>query len=355
VDAIINTGISVPATEGIAFWFWDLLQGWFLPLNPFHTALLSTTAIIFFGILLLDSIFGRRLWCRVLCPLGAFLGLFSHISPFGRKVDPECTECALCETDCRMGAIEDNFFRTRRSECILCLECKEVCAIESTTYTWHKQEGGQESFNFDRRRVLGIMGVSIVFGGIMRTQLRSRFNDAYLIRPPGAVEENKFLDICLRCEECVKACSSTGACLQPAGVDYGWSGFWSPRANMRAGYCEYSCILCGQVCPSGAIKLLTEEVKQKQVIGLGMINTTTCIPWATGVDCIVCEEHCPTPKKAILFRLGAVTLLDGVKEGVKLPYVDTSLCIGCGICETKCPVVGESAIRVTNEGQQRES
>jgi ferredoxin len=29
------------------------------------------------------------------------------------------------------------------------------------------------------------------------------------------------------------------------------------------------------------------------------------------------------------------------------------LCIGCGICETRCPVEGASAIRVINEGESR--
>jgi len=31
---------------------------------------------------------------------------------------------------------------------------------------------------------------------------------------------------------------------------------------------------------------------------------------------------------------------------VKQPYVVEELCIGCGICENKCPLPGASAIRV---------
>lgn len=124
---------------------------------------------------------------------------------------------------------------------------------------------------------------------------------------------------------------------------------------MREGYCEYTCTVCGRVCPSGAIKPLTEEAKKQKVIGLAYIDRSRCIPWERGVDCIVCEEHCPTPRKAIVFRSGDVVLHDETKTGVKLPYIDRTLCIGCGICETKCPVSGPSAIRITREGEQRET
>jgi ferredoxin len=33
--------------------------------------------------------------------------------------------------------------------------------------------------------------------------------------------------------------------------------------------------------------------------------------------------------------------------------VDPELCIGCGICETKCPVVDKPAIYVTSAGESR--
>jgi polyferredoxin len=35
------------------------------------------------------------------------------------------------------------------------------------------------------------------------------------------------------------------------------------------------------------------------------------------------------------------------------PYVEPSLCIGCGICEHECPVSGQRAIRVTAENESR--
>jgi ferredoxin len=38
---------------------------------------------------------------------------------------------------------------------------------------------------------------------------------------------------------------------------------------------------------------------------------------------------------------------------VKQPYVIDERCIGCGICETKCPLPGASAVRVTSAGENR--
>ena len=38
----------------------------------------------------------------------------------------------------------------------------------------------------------------------------------------------------------------------------------------------------------------------------------------------------------------------------KVPYIDTELCTGCGICENMCPVVGDRrAVYVTADGETR--
>jgi formate hydrogenlyase subunit 6/NADH:ubiquinone oxidoreductase subunit I len=121
----------------------------------------------------------------------------------------------------------------------------------------------------------------------------------------------------------------------------------------RVGYCEYSCTLCGQICPTGAIKKLPVEEKRKTVIGLAFIDKNRCLPHAFNVNCIVCEEHCPTPKKAIVFEEVQKVGPDGNEITLKLPRVVPELCIGCGICEYKCPVSDEPAIYVTTINESR--
>jgi ferredoxin len=112
-----------------------------------------------------------------------------------------------------------------------------------------------------------------------------------LIRPPGARPEHQFLDLCVRCGECMKVCTTNA--LQPVMFEAGMAGMFSPRLMPRTGYCEYNCTLCGQVCPTGAIPLLPVAEKQKQVMGLAVFDKKLCLPYAKGESCMTCEEHCP--------------------------------------------------------------
>ena len=44
---------------------------------------------------------------------------------------------------------------------------------------------------------------------------------------------------------------------------------------------------------------------------------------------------------------------NGKDVPVKQPRIDLDLCIGCGICETKCPVRGQPVIYVISTGESR--
>jgi NAD-dependent dihydropyrimidine dehydrogenase PreA subunit len=127
--------------------------------------------------------------------------------------------------------------------------------------------------------------------------------------------------------------------LQPSTTGTGVGGAWVPVMDTRRGYCEYQCNLCGQVCPTDAIRKLPLRRKQKVQIGIAQFDKKICIPYAKGENCIVCEEHCPVPEKAIRVR---ESLVKG--KMVKLPYVVPDLCIGCAICELKCPTEPDKGI-----------
>jgi NAD-dependent dihydropyrimidine dehydrogenase PreA subunit len=114
----------------------------------------------------------------------------------------------------------------------------------------------------------------------------------------------------------------------------------------RLDCCDYSCNACGQACPVQAIPPLSLDQKRQLVIGLAYINQNRCIPWSDHQPCLVCEEMCPLPQKAIQLEQATVWAPDGTQVALQLPHVLRDLCIGCGICEYKCPVSGEAAIRV---------
>lgn len=150
--------------------------------------------------------------------------------------------------------------------------------------------------------------------------------------------------------------------LQPAALEAGPEGLWTPVMHMRAGYCELNCTLCGHVCPTGAILPISIEEKlglgrfQAQgpvKVGTAFVDKSRCLPWAMETPCVVCEEVCPTSPKAIGSYEETITRWDGRAAGLRKPFVRPELCIGCGICEHECPVVDQRAIYVTAVGETR--
>lgn len=74
-------------------------------------------------LILLSTVFLFRSFCRFLCPLGAFYGLFHRFSLFGMRVDKEkCTDCGACIRHCKLDVK-----KVGDTECIQCGECIESC------------------------------------------------------------------------------------------------------------------------------------------------------------------------------------------------------------------------------------
>lgn len=304
----------------------------------------------------------KRFWCRYLCPLGAFLGILSRFSVLKRSVSEGCTSCGACASVCQGNASPDKKEEWRDTECYYCWNCDDVCPQNAVSFGFHPPlsplakggiKGGYASMDLGRRRVIVSMLSGIVAIPLLRSTPVSKqgYSNPSLIRPPGALEEKEFLKRCVKCGECMKVCITNG--LQPTLFEAGFEGIWSPLLVPKIGYCEYRCTLCGQVCPTGAIKKLDLKEKSKIRIGLAMIDKGRCLPHAYATPCIVCEEVCPTPKKAIWFDTAKVKDRNGKEITVQQPRVDLELCIGCGICEAKCPVVDRPAIYVTSIGESR--
>ncbi|WP_455368296.1 4Fe-4S dicluster domain-containing protein [[Eubacterium] cellulosolvens] len=299
----------------------------------------------FFGLVLTLNIIRMRFWCRYLCPLGALLGIISKTSYFKYRLNQEtCISCNQCQTICPTAAIDaKNNFCANTSECISCLDCVEICPTKSITFKHENKVNLKSNYNSNRRQLVKLIG-GIFFGAVILFVMPIfQVKNYFFIRPPGT-DEQAFSNRCIRCGECARVCP-TGVIQPSYSVKY-LEVLWTPILMTRLGYCDYSCTLCGEVCPTGTITKLSLERKQKTVIGIAHIDEKRCIPWAQGTECIVCEEMCPIPEKAI--KLEKETLMNSFGEisDVLLPRVIPDLCIGCGICEYKCPVEDESAIRI---------
>ena len=299
---------------------------------------------VFFLILILLNLIAPRFWCRYLCPLGGLLGIISKVALFRREVGEDCKGCRLCTQSCPTGTIDpEKNYTSDPSECTMCLDCLQACPRSSITFRPDFYMAEWQSYDPNRRQALATMGLTVAGLALFLGDAQARHNHPHLLRPPGS-RENDLLSTCIRCAECMRACPTSA--LQPAITESGLEGLWTPIVIPRLGYCDYSCNVCGLVCPVQAIPSIDLETKRSQIIGHAYINRDRCIAWADQRDCIVCEEMCPIPNKAIYLEETQMTSEIGEVIIVQLPHVNRDRCIGCGICEYKCPVNGEAAIRV---------
>jgi MauM/NapG family ferredoxin protein len=297
-----------------------------------------------------------RFWCRYVCPLGALLGLFARRTSLRLAAgERDCTDCGLCTLACPAAAQPEKPGRWLPDECFGCWNCVAACHREAIRFRfeWPWKRPAAGSVDLTRRAVAASLAGGI--GGLLllriAPQAQGRAYHPALIRPPGSLAEREFLARCIQCGFCMKACPTNA--LHPTLAEAGLEGVWTPVLVPRLGYCEFGCRLCGLVCPTGAIQPLDLAAKQKVKIGLATIDTTRCLPYAYDRECIVCEEHCPIPTKAITFVMAPIVRRDGTSATIKQPRVDPDLCTGCGICETKCPFADRAAIRVTSANEDR--
>jgi len=161
---------------------------------------------VFFGALALNFVY-PRFYCRVLCPLGALLGLLSKFSLFRISKNPDiCKGCKFCGSDCQGAA--DPQGTVRATECMVCLNCIEACPRGGLSYKFLPPLASSTTkIDLVRRKWLGAGVAGAVAVPFMRASdgVEPRPNPAR-IRPPGSLEESAFLEKCLKCGACMKVC-----------------------------------------------------------------------------------------------------------------------------------------------------
>jgi len=150
-----------------------------------------------------------------------------------------------------------------------------------------------------------------------------------VLRPPGALAEVKFLDVCERCHACIDACPADA--IRPIGGD-------GPLANTPGVVVhEQPCVVCTDLdcmsaCPTGAL-VVTDRFEID--MGTAVVDQSTCVR-PKGDLCQLCVELCPLGSRAIRVNdADAIEVLDG--------------CIGCGVCEQACPTSPKSVVVVPRE------
>ncbi len=317
---------------------------------------------ILFLIILAASLRVTRLWCRSICPLGAFLGFMSRFSLFGlHKDDTACNRCNRCLLHCQGGDDPIGGVPWRKTECLMCMNCVGACPEHSLAFRFFRKEKEVAGTDMGRRRALTGLAAGAAAVPLIRsnTGLGKGRHDR-LLRPPGSLDESDFLSRCIRCGECMKVCPNNS--LHPTLEEAGLAGLWTPTLVPRIGYCEPSCVLCSEVCPTGAIWRITPREKgwvvgvgtnQPVRLGTAFYDRGRCLPWAEAIECIVCEEWCPVSPKAIYVEEAEVIDSSGRTKKLKQPRVDPNRCVGCGACEFACPLQERPAVYVTSIGESR--
>lgn len=266
--------------SGILFWF--ILSGAVagLPLILFLDPLSSFTRMGAIGhgtanlmawipgfvvpLMLLLGFVQPRLWCTQLCPLGYFLGRVK----IGKK-----TERAL----------------------------------------------DQGRRNFFKGVALGVSS-ALVFRNAARAEKPPML-------PPGSKSLEDFAATCIRCYACVDICPTEVLAVRKEG---GIAELCLPEMDFdrcEGSYCEQYCNYCTQVCPTGALRSMPEEEKQRQKLGTARIVRSACLAWEDHQECLACDEYCP---------YNAIDMHEG-KDGILKPIVDQDKCRGCGACRNVCP------------------
>lgn len=372
----IATNLFRPA----AIWFNNLLAGilsahgnyslYNVSVSIPTVALLS--GIIAFVTFAVMVYFRGRLFCNTLCPVGALLSLVSRYSFFRVSIDKNaCNGCKSCERSCKAEAIDAKNKTVDASRCVTCFNCTATCnrsaigyrpafgknsrdviqtakptmsATNTATSPVSLHTGSSQmapvsiptetdTFAVSRRSFItasaAIAGTAPLFALTNNKENRKR-----PLTPPGSLNIERFKDLCTGCHICVVQCPTH--ILKPAGLEFGLGYMLKPHVSYDSGYCNYSCTVCSEVCPTDAIKPITTEEKKVTQVGIANFYIDRCIVKTDKNDCGACSEHCPSQAVHMVPYEGTLTI----------PQVEPELCIGCGGCESICPVRPERAIVV---------
>ena len=289
-----------------------------------------------------------RLFCNTICPVGTFLGFLSKYSLFQIHLDKnECTSCRLCERECKSQCINSKDIEVDFSRCVGCFNCLDTCKHNAIDYKISLKKSTFSQPDLGKRQFIS-KSLAYLIGFIGLSSMKNQQIQAPTPEKPTTIPENRtspvcipgagnievFNNYCIACHLCVSACPSQ--CIQPSFIDYGIHGMLQPKMDYHSGYCNFDCVDCTEVCPSGALLPLKVDDKHLCQVGIAILIIESCVVYTDKTDCGACSEHCPTK---------AVKMVP-YENDLVIPEVDDTICVGCGACEYACPTRPYRAIFV---------
>lgn len=282
------------------------------PYTIFGSAISGTVfGITAVFIILIIVFFKNRFFCTNICPVGAVLGFISKISVNKMYMTDNCISCGMCERNCPAACIDVGDNKIDNERCIKCFKCMSLCPKNAIKYS--REPKGEVKFNIKRREIIrglafiAALGAGFAMGINLTKNTTKKVKN--IILPAGSKNTERMQNTCLNCNLCIDNCPNK--ILTKADDKFGTVHIDYEKGKK---YCKYNCYKCSQVCPSGAIKKISLEEKQKTRIAMAVINDN-----CTG--CRACLEKCP--KDAITYEN-------------KMAKIDSAKCIGCGKCKIYC-------------------
>lgn len=353
--------------------------------NPMILIVIAAVTAI---ILLVLAFKNGRTYCNTICPVGTVLGYIAKFS-FGKiRVDnSKCIQCGLCAQNCKASCIKAEKGQPVAidyTRCITCGNCETVCnknaislkyapAWKNDNAASTKTPSETEDSGISRRTFLTLTGTAIATaaikaqekttdGGLAEIEDKQIPKRNTTITPPGSFSAKNMQQHCTACQLCIANCPN--GVLRPS---QNLEKFLQPEMQYDKGYCRPECTRCSEVCPTGAIHLITKEEKTAIQIGHAVWVEKNCIPLTDGQNCGNCAKHCPTgaiqmvPADKTLTRhpergywMDANGHRANMRDMKMIPAINTEKCIGCGSCEYLCPARPFSAIYVEGHEQHRE-
>lgn len=353
---LCNNGLAAIAEriDSYAFYSVDVL----LPSFGAVLAIAVLTVLILFPLAWRNG----RTYCNTICPVGTVLSFLARFSLFKIRFDEEkCRNCSLCTKNCKASCIDFKNHKVDYSRCVVCGDCISKCNFDALHYSMkpsHAKKTSQASqpnpsADSSRRSFLlasGLIATSAlaqekkkVDGGFAEIKEKGIPTRQTPITPPGSLSAKNFAQHCTGCQLCVSECPNQ--VLRPS-TDL--MHLMLPTMSYELGYCRPECNRCSEVCPAGAIKPITPEVKASTQIGHAVWIKKNCLVLTDGVECGNCARHCPT---------GAIEMVPSDPDNEESPYVpavNENRCIGCGACENLCPSRPFPAIYVEGHEVHRE-
>jgi len=283
-----------------------------------------------------------RLYCNTLCPVGAFLGFISKYSIFKISLNESlCNSCGACGSKCKAQCIDTKNKKVDFTRCVGCMNCLTACPSSGVVFSRKSKQETEplpikpinERRNFIKSSALVPLGIVGLAKHGMAEEIKEGMIPVvkeYHVIPPGALSIKHFTNQCTACHLCVSACPTK--VIQPSFLEFGLSNMMQPYMDFHTNFCNFECVICSEVCPTGAILPIQLEEKKLTQLGISKFIKENCVVYTDETACGACSEHCPTKAVDMVYY----------KDKLNIPEVNEDICIGCGACEYACPTTPKS-------------